>query len=154
MSQENTISAESGNPQSASASQGKLLPGATAGAIAAVIGAMLWAAVTVFSGYELGLIAIAVGYFVAFGVRSVGQGSTTAFAVTGATLAFLACVLGKVLTLIGLLAKEMEIGYFDVLSQFDLSLLPGLMVETASPMDLVFYGIAIYEGWRLSRVEG
>jgi len=132
--------------------QGKLLPGAAAGAIAAVIGAMLWAGVTMISGYELGLIAIAIGYGVAFGVRSVGQGSAPIFAYTGAALAFLGCALGKILTLIGLFAHELHMGYLDALTNIDYSLLPALMQETFSPMDLVFYGIAIYEGYRLSRV--
>ncbi|GAA5166922.1 hypothetical protein [Viridibacterium curvum] len=135
------------------AKPGKLLQGTIAGSIAALIGAMLWAAVTVFTGYKLGLIAVAIGYFVAFGVRSVGQGSTSAFAITGATLALLGCVLGQALSLIGFFAQEMQTDYFAALASFDFSLLPGLMQDTASAMDIVFYGIAIYEGWRLSRVQ-
>jgi hypothetical protein len=130
-----------------------LLGGAAAGAIAAVIGAMLWAAVTMMSGYELGLIAVAIGYGVAFGVRSVGQGSTPVFAWTGASLALLGCVLGKVLTFIGLFAREMELDYLQALVALDYSALPGLMRESFDVMDIVFYAIAIYEGYRLSRVQ-
>ncbi|MFT3734950.1 MAG: hypothetical protein QM776_08000 [Rhodocyclaceae bacterium] len=132
--------------------QGNLLQGAIAGSISALIGAMLWAAVTVFTGYKIGLIAVAIGYFVAFGVRTVGQGRAPAFAITGAALAFLGCVLGQALSLVGFFAQEMQADYFTTLASFDFSLLPGVMQETASMMDIVFYGIAIYEGWRLSRL--
>jgi len=42
------------------------------------------------------------------------------------------------------------LSFMQTLSQIDWSLVPSLLVETGSPIDLLFYGIAIYEGYKFS----
>jgi len=41
-------------------------------------------------------------------------------------------------------------GYFDVLSRLNPEIIKDLMVDTFSPMDIVFYIIALYEAYYLS----
>lgn len=41
-------------------------------------------------------------------------------------------------------------GYLEVLQTLDYSFVPELMAETFSPMDLLFYGIALYQGYKMS----
>jgi hypothetical protein len=42
------------------------------------------------------------------------------------------------------------LGFFDTLTRINPAAIPELMAITFSPMDLVFYGIAVYEGFKLS----
>ncbi len=68
----------------------------------------------------------------------------------GAVLALAGCLLGNFLTLLGMAAEQEGFGYIEILQVVDYSLVPAVMMESFSPMDLVFYGIAIYEGYRFS----
>lgn len=121
-----------------------------AGSVAALIGAALWAAITVATEYQIGFMAVGVGFLVGFAVGKFGGGQSTVFRVTGAVLALLGCVLGNFFTLIGFASRQEEIGFLPMLAQVDYTLIPGVMASTASPMDFLFYGIAIYEGFKLS----
>jgi hypothetical protein len=57
------------------------------------------------------------------------------------------------LSSIGFVAAANHMGYFDVLSKLDLSIAIRIMTATFSPMDLLFYAIGIYEGYRFSVVR-
>ena len=120
-----------------------------AGIVAAVIGGIAWAIVTVTTEYQIGYMAIAVGFVVGFAVR-LGKGVDKTFGILGAVLALLGCVLGNVFSLIGFISKEQHMGIGAVLSGLDYSKLPQMMSATFSAMDLLFYGIAVYEGYRFS----
>jgi hypothetical protein len=120
-----------------------------AGTGAAIIGAIIWAVFTVMTNYQVGLIAIAIGFLVGYAVR-LGNGVDKIFGVTGALLALLGCVLGNVLSLIGFFAKSEQVSFFSALGSIDYSVLPQVMISAFDPMDLLFYGIALYEGYRFS----
>ena len=66
-----------------------------AGLVAALLGAGLWAAFTVATEMQLGLIAIAIGYVVGQAIQRVGKGIDTKFGVLGALCALFGCVLGN-----------------------------------------------------------
>ena len=136
------------------ATEQNLLVGIAAGGVAALIGAGIWALITILTNYQIGWMAIGVGFLVGMAVRIAGKGIDTVFGVVGATMALLGCLLGNLFTLCYFIGIEYEIGTLDVLTQLDLSMVFGLFKETFSPIDLLFYGIAVYEGYRLSfRVE-
>jgi hypothetical protein len=120
-----------------------------AGIGAAIVGAIVWAAVTVMTGYQIGYMAIAVGFIVGFAVR-LGKGLDKTFGVAGAILALFGCVMGNVFSLIGFISKQEHLSLVETISRLDYSKLPQIMVQTFSVMDLVFYGIAVYEGYRFS----
>ena len=124
-----------------------LLTGAAAGAVAAVIGAVLWAVITNATGYQIGFMAIGVGFLVGYAVRIAGKGIDQTFGFVGAALALLGCVAGNVLAIIAVIASEEGVAYGDVWSQYDLI---AAMSAWFSPIDLLFYGIAVYEGYKLS----
>jgi len=69
-----------------------------AGAFAAIIGASIWAAITVATGFQIGWIAVGVGILVGFAVRIAGKGETLTFAVIGAIFALVGCLLGNIFT--------------------------------------------------------
>ena len=120
------------------------------GSGAALVGGVAWAAVTVITGYQIGWMAVGVGFLVGYSVRYLGKGIDTIFGVIGAALALLGCLLGNFFSLIGFASKQENIGVFDILSSIDYNIVPQAMMEAFSPMDLLFYGIAVYEGYRFS----
>ena len=128
----------------------KLLRGSLAGFAAAVVGAVIWAAISLATNYQIGWMAVGIGLMVGFAIRYAGKGIDKIFGIVGALLALLGCVLGNILTVIGLVANSAELTYFDTLTMLDYSMLPYLMKETFNPIDVLFYGIAIYEGYKFS----
>lgn len=124
--------------------------GIIAGGIAALIGALLWAVITVLTNYQIGYMAIAVGFFVGYAVRIAGKGIDKIYGVVGAILAFIGCLVGNFFSAVGFLANYVGAGYFEMLSAIDSGIAIELMKETFSFMDLLFYAIAIYEGYRFS----
>lgn len=123
-----------------------------AGFVAALIGAALWAAVTVATKYQIGWLAVGVGFLVGIAVRKAGRGLTKPFGIVGAICALFGCALGNLLSVCGFLATEESMPFVQVL--FSVLVHPRIaaeiMVATFSPMDLLFYGIAIYEGYKFS----
>lgn len=131
-------------------SEQNLLMGLVFGLAAAVAGAALWALITVAIDFQIGYMAIAIGFLVGYAVRVGGKGIDKKFAFSGAALALFSCLLGNVLSIIGYVAKTEGLGFFETLTMIDYSVLPGVMSETFSPIDLLFYGIAVYEGFKFS----
>lgn len=120
-----------------------------AGIVAAITGGIVWAVVTVTTEFQIGFMAIGVGLLVGFAVR-LGHGRTQVFALTGAVLALLGCLLGNFLSMVGFFAKAQHVDVFTALSAVDLAKVPTVMTQAFDVMDLVFYGIAVYEGYRFS----
>jgi hypothetical protein len=120
------------------------------GGIASLIGAGIWAAITIATEYQIGWLAVGVGFLVAITIRQTGKGMSQKFQVLGATLALLGCVLGNFFTICGFIAQSEAMGFFEIITQINPAAIPDLMAATFSPMDLLFYGIAVYEGYRLS----
>lgn len=120
------------------------------GAIAAIVSAAIWAAITVSTHYQIGIVAIGVGFVVGYAVRMMGKGLSPAYGVVGALFALLGCVLGNFLSLVGFISIEEGMGYFEVLRMIDYALVPQLMIDTFHPMDALFYAIALYAGYRYS----
>jgi hypothetical protein len=129
------------------------LPLAMVGGItASVVGAILWAVITYITGYQIGFMAIGVGFLVGYAVNYFGKGMTTPFGIVGALFALFGCILGNLFTTI-IAAYNLEgVSFFQIIMTFLTS--PGvvleIMKETFRPMDLLFYGIAVYEGYRFS----
>lgn len=130
--------------------QQNLTYGLIGGLQAAIIGALVWALITVVSEYQIGYMAIAVGLFVGVSVRYFGNGIDKVYGLIGAFMAFLGCFLGNFLSSIGFIATTQSLKYFEIFSLIDFSTFINIMVESFNPIDLLFYGLAIYEGYRFS----
>ncbi len=130
--------------------QQNLPAGIAAGLIAAIAGAIVWAVVTVGTHYQIGYMAVGVGFLVGFAVRQFGKGLTPSFAVAGCLLALLGCLLGNLFSACGFLSAQGSIPLWDILSRLDFELATKLLTATSSPMDFLFYGIALYAGYRYS----
>jgi len=120
-----------------------------AGFGAAIISAIVWAIVTVSTEYQIGWMAVGIGFLVGLSVR-LGKGIDKLYSVIGALLAFLGCILGNFFSLVGFIAKEEQINVLSIFGMLDYSKVPSLMIETSSPMDILFYGLAVYGGYKYS----
>lgn len=120
------------------------------GATAALVGAALWAAITVTTGWQVGVMAIGVGFLVGWVVRRYGQGVDPSFGIVGAVMSLLGCLAGNYLSIIGSFASEYNENIFAVLQKFDFEVAVEMMKETFDFADVIFYGLAVYYGYRYS----
>jgi len=130
-----------------------LVFGIAAGAGAALIGAVLWAVITALTNYQIGWMAVGVGALVGYAIRVAGKGVDNSFGVAGAVIALLGCVAGNFLTVVIAVSRQESMPIMELLSRLNAEIFVGVMKDTFQPMDLLFYGLAIYEGFKLSIVR-
>ena len=124
--------------------------GILGGFVAALAGASVWAIITAITGYQIGFMAIGVGFLVGFAVRYLGQGVDQVYGFIVGGLSLVGCLLGNVLKACIFYAEAEAIPFMDVVGALDFSIAFEILVETFSPMDILFYGIAIYYGYKSS----
>ncbi|MFC4636388.1 hypothetical protein ACFO3O_20950 [Dokdonia ponticola] len=121
------------------------------GVAVGLIGAALWAAITVATGYQIGYMAIAIGAGVGISMRIFGKGIDQIFGISGAIIAILSCLLGNFFSVIASTADYENLGYIETFNIInESSLIIPIMSETFSGMDLFFYAIAAYEGYKFA----
>jgi hypothetical protein len=120
------------------------------GSIVGILGALLWSVITVSTGVQIGYLAIAIGAVVGLSMRVIGKGINQIFGISGGIIALLSCLLGNFFSIIGFVANAQELGYWETLNLFDYSQVVSIMTEIFNPIDLLFYGIAAYEGYKFS----
>jgi hypothetical protein len=129
------------------ADRGNLLLGIVGGAVAALIAAFIWAAITAATSFQIGYMAIGVGFAVAFAVRLLGRGHDIRFAIASAVLSLAGCVAGNFLSVVFAVAGHDHAPVLSVAS----ALLPravDVLTQTFNIMDVVFYAIGTYFGFR------
>jgi phosphate/sulfate permease len=124
--------------------------GIIGGSVAAIVGAVFWAFIATIIGYQVGWMAIVVGFLVGYGVKVMGKGIDKVFGVIGAIWALAGCFGGNIFTVAYSLSSRHGIPILSVISQMKFQVLLDIIEKTFSPMDLVFYGLAVYEGFRYS----
>ncbi|PYR19424.1 MAG: hypothetical protein DMF98_24705 [Acidobacteria bacterium] len=77
-----------------------------------------------------------------------------AFGVLGAALALGGCALGNLLAVVVIAARHFEVPLQAVFTRLTPDVVWSLMETTFKPIHVLFYGIAIYEGYRFSIVGG
>ena len=104
---------------------------------------------------RMGWIAIGIGVGVATAMRKVGKGRHPIFAIVAAALAVLGILAGNLFTLAAVLARESGESVFVCLKL--MAQKPGLTADTLGQnfrtMDVLFYGLALFFGFKDSRRE-
>jgi hypothetical protein len=131
-------------------SEQNLVLAVLAGGVAALLGASVWAAITFTTSFQIGWMAVGVGFLVGYAVRTFGKGIDKSFAIVGAAWSLAGCAAGNLLSVIGVISKHQNIPFFDILDKLNPEIVASLMQATFNWMDLLFYGIAVYEGYRFS----
>jgi len=125
--------------------------GLIGGFLGMAVGALLWAIITYVTEYQVGLVAIGVGFLAGLGVRILGKGFDTVFGIIGALMALFGVILGNYLTILLVVMAEFELSAAEVISLgLNFPLIIETVIETFNLMDLLFYGLAIYAGYRAS----
>lgn len=124
-----------------------------AGLVAAVVGALIWAVITVTIKFQIGFMAVGVGFLVAWAVRTLGKGRDSTFGIIGGVFALLGCLLGNLLSACGFIAGQAAEPVVSVTLRVlgNPASIATILQETFQGMDLLFYAIAVYEGYKLSR---
>jgi hypothetical protein len=122
------------------------------GLLASVVAAIIWAAITYATSYQIGFMAIGVGFLVGYAVNYFGKGMTVTFGVVGAAFALFGCLLGNLLASLAMLSQVEDSSVGLVLGALlgSPEIIVEIMKETFSPIDLLFYAIAIFQGFKLS----
>jgi hypothetical protein len=122
------------------------------GLTAAVVGAILWAVITVATNYQIGWMAVGVGFLVGGAVRTLGRGIDKSFGYLGAAMSVFGCVLGNLLSICAVVASQEGLSPVAVVAHIGShpAVIPAALLATFHPMDLLFYAIAVYEGYRFS----
>jgi hypothetical protein len=130
-----------------------LAAAALGGLIAAIVGALIWAVITVTAKIQIGFMAVGVGFLVAWAVRTLGKGRDTTFGIMGGGFALLGCLLGNLLSACGFMAVQAAEPVMSVTLRVlgNPSSIATILQETFQGMDLLFYAIAVYEGYKLAR---
>lgn len=127
-----------------------LLGAILGGFIGAIAGAAVWAIITAATKYEIGYIAIAVGFLTGFMVRKLGHGYEKHYGYIGALWSFLGCFLGNILALLIMVSDQSSIPLMTLLASLYIDDIIMFVQSTFDIMDLLFYGIALYEGYKFS----
>ena len=141
----------------ASDTEEQFIPALTAGAVAAAFCALVWSIITVITKYQIGWMAVGVGFVVGVSMQAVGNGKTPIYGVFGAGFSLFACVLGNLVTACYFIANSPELAVegFTTMGLFITCLTnPAIALETlieiSGPLDLLFYGLALYVGYTTS----
>ncbi|HVS46621.1 MAG TPA: hypothetical protein VMS32_08145 [Verrucomicrobiae bacterium] len=130
---------------------GNLPVGILGGLVAAVVAAIVWAAVTAASSYQIGFMAIGVGFLVAYAVRLCGRGHGQAYAISAAILSLLGCALGDFLAGCAMVAKDQHAPIISTV----VALAPHFFEVISAGfnfMTVVFYAIGAYFGYRYATI--
>lgn len=129
-----------------------LIMGLIGGTIAMLVSAILWGVITYFTQYQIGYMAIGVGFLVGVAVRFFGRGHAIIFGLSSAALSLVGCVLGNLLFFAGAIAREEGASFLEVL--VFLLFTPAAVIEvfavTFEIIDVLFYGIAAVVGFRVA----
>jgi hypothetical protein len=127
-----------------------LVAGTAAALVAGLIGAAVWAGIGYAFEIQIGWLAIGIGALVGMAMRIFGKGVQMHLPVIAGGIALLSVVLGNLLTTFAFVAKAHSVTLLEVAGGFDYSYLGAVMAETFSFMDVLFYGLAIWQAFQLS----
>lgn len=129
--------------------ESNLLMGLIGGGVAMLVSAIIWGVITYVTEYQIGWMAIGVGFLVGIAVKFFGRGKTAIYGISSAVLALIGCVLGNLIFYAGIIAREEGASFLEVF--FFLLVTPAATLElftiAFSFMDILFYGLAAWVGF-------
>jgi len=158
------VARPSATPFSFPGLDGGLVPAILAGTVVSVVCALIWAGITAALLVQIGWMAVGIGVAVGYTVRFSGRGGTPIYGILAAGLSMFGCVFGNLLATALIAANSSEINT-DGLSTtaFLFYFFLGLMVqpwlafqilaETFAPIDLLFYALALYLGFKTALTD-
>ena len=132
--------------------RGKLLLGTLGSIAGALLGAIAWGAITAATHFQIGYMAVGVGFLAGYGMRMLGGGRDRADGVIAGVVAFFGCVLGNLLTVVIDFAPHdaahRGVPELTLLLLLNPKLAWFMLTASFNVMDLLFYALAVYAGYR------
>lgn len=126
----------------------------TAGGIAgAAIGILIWWAITFYSGYYVGIVAIVIGITVAKGITLFnGNKRSPAIQIMAVAITVIAFFYADYLVTRSYILSGNGAGYVDILTYLpNPEVFINVLKETFEIFNLVFLGIAVWQAWTMTR---
>ena len=117
--------------------------GVVASIVVGLVCAVLWAFITAITHYQIGYMAWGVGLAVGATMKAAGKGLSPIYGVVASVIALASCVVGNFLSYIAFFAVDSGMYIWEILSGFDYSLTLELMDGMFSPIDVIFYILAV-----------
>lgn len=111
---------------------------------------VLWALLSLITDYQVTYMAIGIGLIVGFAVRYSGQGYRWKYGLIGAIYSFLSIIVGNLILVTQYISHTENIPHSDVLLSLNFGIILAFLWGLFEPIDLLFYGIAIYLGFKIS----
>jgi hypothetical protein len=113
--------------------------GIAAGAVAAVIGTIVWAEVVQITGFKLDWMALATGFLIGYATRFFGKAvEPFPFAYSAGAFAFLSSITGNLLTACIMFSHIKKVSFFTLLTQLNLTSMLYFLRAVIGPFDVIF----------------
>lgn len=136
------------NPAEQKIDVGNLVLGAIGGFMAAMFSALVWGVIAYITHYELSIVSIGVGLLVGFVTRKLTGAGGVPTALMSAGFSLIGCMLGSTLGIILLGSHENLAVTVKILT--NPALLRIAYIDAFSPIDILFYIIAIVNAFRVA----
>lgn len=122
------------------------------GVTAALAAALVWALMTMATGFHAGWMALGVGLLVGGTVRTIGRGADKSFGYLGAAVSVLGCFVGDLLSACALVAGQESLAPLTVMTYIcrKPAMIPNALIATFQFADLLFWAVGAYAAYRLS----
>lgn len=120
------------------------------GAIGAAVGAALWGVITALTNFQIGFEAVGVGFLVGYLVRTLGKGIDQVYGYVGAVFSLLGCLAGNVLAVMIGVSNQSGTPLPTIASHMTPQIAWDMLVAEFNPIDLLFYALGLYYGYRSS----
>jgi hypothetical protein len=139
-----------------------MLPALLGGLIAAVVSGAIWGGITILTGYEVGYVAIGVGYLCGLGVVMMSKGKRgmplQMIAIMSSVLGIL---IGKYIAFFdifkGVMATEAgaeAVSWMAMFSTGMIQFFASNIASMASGFDLLWIALAVYTAWSIPKASG
>jgi len=139
-----------------------LMPAVLGGAIAAIVGGVLWGLIVILTNYEIGYMALGVGFLCGYGVVIFSKGRRgTPMQMIAIVFSLVGILIGKYVTFFHFYKQAVAEGYGSEAAS-GVSLFSGDMLSTfmqafgslVSGFDLLWVALAVFTAWRIPKGLG
>ncbi len=125
-----------------------LFLGILGGIIAMIFCSVIWTAITIFTGYQIILMSLMVGFITGSAIRISGMAIDPVFRFIGAILALIGCFAGNLFSAIAIIADMEHISYLTAMRWLNYHVFIDIVFDIYHGIDLLFYlaaaGFAYY----------
>ncbi len=124
------------------------------GIVFGLIGAIAWALISKITGYNIGIIALLIGFLVSQGFIIAGKSTKIGMGIIAAIIAFISILLGNLIIAFIGIAEYLDMEFFELLQVFDYqTYMLDLIKEIHSPLTIVFYLISMSTAFKRSYID-